>query len=257
MKEKFVTKFESAEREKIVQLAHRTLKVEDSDEVKEARDYLFGRGLNDEIIDKFMFGYIPERTGHDWRGRVIMPLYDQYNSLLVLTSRNFRATSKKEMAHLHEQFNKKRYLYGLNIAKKEIIKRNAVIIVEGQFDTTLLHMHGLANTVGLLGSAFTFDHMCLLRRYCQNFYFLLDNDDSGRSNLKRAIDIYEEERLGSAAFNTNFYPVFFNQVYKDPDELIRGDGISALKRSIREAYENKDLNIAKVRIWKSSDNRRK
>jgi len=253
------TKFTPAEREEIVRLAHRTLTVEDNDDVNEARQYLLEkRGLNAEAIDTFRFGYIPKRaTGHDWRGRVIMPLYDQYGDLIVLTSRNFRTTKKEHRPHLHEQFNKKRYLYGLNVAKQRIMQKNSAIVVEGQFDTTCLHVHGLTNTVGVLGSAFTFDHVSLLRRYCQNIYLLFDNDDSGRKNLIRAMDLYEEERLEAPAFSTNFYPVFFNDTYKDPDELVMKEGITVLKEALLEAQKNREVNMTKVRLWKSLDNRQK
>lgn len=258
MKEKFKTKFSPHEREEIVRLAHRTLIVEDTEDVVEARSYLYGRGLNDEAIEAFNFGYIPKRAiGHDWRGRVIMPLYDQYNELVVLTSRDFRATSKDKRPHLHEQFNKKRYLYGLNIAKKKIIEKNSVIVVEGQFDTTCLHIHGLTNTVGVLGSAFTFDHIALLRRYCQNIFLLFDNDDSGKSNLIRAVNLYNEEHLEADAFSTNLYPVFFDSNYKDPDELVRSKGIDILKSAIIDAKNNREINMTKVRLWESFGNRQK
>lgn len=252
MKEKFKTKFSPLEREEIVSLAHKTLMVEDTEDVVEAKNYLYGRGLNDETLKVFNFGYIPKRvTGHDWRGRVIMPLYDQYNDLIVLTSRDFRAKSKEQRPHLHEQFNKKRYLYGINVAKNKIIEKNSVIVVEGQFDTTCMHMHGIKNTVGVLGSAFTFDHITLLRRYCQNIFLLFDNDDSGKNNLIRAVNLYNEEHLEAEAFSTNLYPVFFDSNYKDPDELIKNKGIASLKESIINAKNNREVNMAKVRLWKS------
>ena len=244
------TKFSSKEREDIVRLAHQTLTTEDAKDTNEARDYLKDtRGLNDEVIDAFRFGYIPTRVGHDWLGRIIMPLYDQYDELVVMTSRDFRTNDKARRPHLHEQFNKKRYLYGLNVAKKAIMEKNAAVVVEGQFDTAQLHVHGLTNTVGVLGSAFTFDHVCALRRYCQNIYLLFDNDKSGKENIKRAIRLYDEERLGAAGFDTEFYPVFFDSDFKDPDDLLRQKGIAPLKVALRDAHENQFSNLARVRLW--------
>jgi DNA primase len=244
------TKFTPKEREDIVRLAHLTLTTEDTDDTNEARDYLIEtRGLNDEAIEAFKFGYIPMRTGHDWRGRVIMPLFDQHGELVVMTSRDFRTNEKSRRPHLHEQFNKKRYLFGLELAKKRIMEKNSVIIVEGQFDTVKLHVHGLTNTVGVLGSAFTFDHVCALRRYCQNFYLLFDNDKSGKENLKRAVRLYDEERLGAAGFDTEFYPVFFDKNIKDPDDLVKERGIAPLKAALLDARENQYSNLAKVRLW--------
>jgi len=246
-----ITKFATDERKEIAKLAHLTLTTEDSPDVEEALDYLKNkRGLTDEAIEKYQFGYIPNRLReHDWRGRVIMPLYDQYEELVVLTSRDFRTTQKEKRPHLHEQFNKKRYLYGLDVAKEHIIKHNSCIIVEGQFDTTRLHVNGLLNTVGVLGSAFTFNHICALRKYCQNFYLLFDNDKSGKKNIQRAIELYNSECLGSEAFDTRFYPVFFDSKYKDPDELIVAKGIGDLRESLLDAHKNRLLNLEKIRLW--------
>lgn len=242
------TKFSQVEREEIVRLAYLTLKTEDSPDVEGARSYLKDtRGLTDEVIDDFRFGYIPNRLGHDWRGRVIMPLYDQYGQLVVMTSRKFRVKTKGEMPHLHEQFNKRRYLFGIDVAKKYIIEKNAVVVVEGQFDTTTHHVHGIKNCVGVLGSALTFDHIALLRRYCQNIYLMFDNDKSGRANIERAVEIYDKEYLRE--FDTEIYPVFFDEEFKDPDDFILKRGVNELRDCYKTAKKNQDSNLSKVRLW--------
>tara|TARA_B100001564_G_scaffold185126_1_gene155568 strand:+ start:130 stop:345 length:216 start_codon:yes stop_codon:yes gene_type:complete len=71
------------------------------------------------------------------------------------------------------------------------------------------------------------------------------------------MDLYEEERLEAPAFSTNFYPVFFNDTYKDPDELVMKEGITVLKEALLEAQKNREVNMTKVRLWKSLDNRQK
>lgn len=150
-----------------------------------------------------------------------MPLYDPYGNLIVLTSRKFR--SKDKYAHLHETFDKRYYLYGLNVAKPEIIRRNRCVIVEGQFDTTYLRSRGFKTVVGVLGSAFTFEHACILRRYCSEVYLVFDNDEAGKATLERSLDMLKEESLEDT-FRMSFIPVMLPEGFKDPDEFVQAQG---------------------------------
>jgi hypothetical protein len=121
-----IVHFPEVERKAIAELAQRTLWEEKSEDVDEALKYLREtRRLSDEVIKSFRFGYYPQRLkkqGHDWAGRLIMPLYDQNENLIVLTSRDFRYKDGPGMPHLHEEFDKKFYMFGMNVAKSKIIK---------------------------------------------------------------------------------------------------------------------------------------
>tara|TARA_B100000614_G_scaffold262895_1_gene299711 strand:+ start:62814 stop:63569 length:756 start_codon:yes stop_codon:yes gene_type:complete len=231
-----ITKFTEVERAEICDLANETLLKETTEDTLEALKYLTDvRGISLEVLKKFRFGYIPKRVGHDWSERIIMPLYDSHDNLIVLTSRKFRTTDHKQRPHLHEQFDKKRFLYGIQAAKRSILNWNAVVLVEGQFDTCRLHTNGLINTVGVLGSAFTFDHVCQLRRYCSNFYLAFDRDKSGWQNIIRAMRMYDEKSL--ATFDVNFIPVRLPQGIKDPDDFISNHGVKAFNRLLKESKE--------------------
>jgi DNA primase len=220
-----IVHFPEVERKSIVALAQRTLWEEDTQDVREALEYLRNkRNLSDEVIKDFNFGYYPTRLrqqGHDWAGRLIMPLIDQNNELVVLTSRDFRCTDKTKMPHLHEEFNKKMFLYGVNVAKKSIIEYQKAVVVEGQFDTTHSHKHGISCTVGILGSAFSLQHMCVLARYTQNIFLVFDNDESGLRNLYRSILMYKN--YGLDVHNIKFIPVILPK-HKDPDEFLKNEG---------------------------------
>lgn len=215
-------KFPEVQRELIVKLAQNTLWTENNDDVEEARVYLREtRKISDDVLKEFNFGYIPRRARHQWSERIIMPLYDPYGNLIVLTSRKFR--SKDKYAHLHETFDKRYYLYGLNVAKPEIIRRNRCVIVEGQFDTTYLRSRGFKTVVGVLGSAFTFEHACILRRYCSEVYLVFDNDEAGKATLERSLDMLKEESLEDT-FRMSFIPVMLPEGFKDPDEFVQAQG---------------------------------
>lgn len=220
-----IVHFPEVERKLICELAQKTLWEEDTEDVAEALQYLREtRAVSDDVIKSFNFGYYPQRLrrqGHDWAGRLIMPLYEQNNNLIVLTSRDFRCTDKTKMPHLHEEFNKKLFLYGLNVAKKNIIKYQKAIVVEGQFDTACCHTHGINVAVGILGSAFSIHQLIILSRYCRDIFLVYDNDSAGRNNLQRSLLMYKNYNL--SAFDIKFLPVILPK-HKDPDEFLRKEG---------------------------------
>ena len=228
--------FPEVERKAIVHLSQEALWTEDSEDVRETLNYLrVERGLTDDVIKKFRFGYYPQRLkkqGHDWAGRLIMPLYDQHDELIILTSRDFRCKDKTKMPHLHEQFDKKFFLFGMNVAKADIIKYQKAIVVEGQFDTACSHRYGFGVTVGLLGSAFSPYHLCIISRYCRDIFLSFDSDDSGFKNLNRSVKMYREYGLESTGIR--FIPVVLPK-HKDPDEFLKKESSVDYLELLREA----------------------
>lgn len=215
-------KFSEIHRERIVKAAQQTLWSETSDDVEEARDYLRKtRKISDKVLKEYSFGYVPKHARHEWSERIIMPLYDPYGNLAVLTSRKFR--SKDKYTHLHETFDKRYYLYGLNVARPDILKLNKCIIVEGQFDTTYLRTRGFKTSVGVLGSAFTLEHACILRRYCSEVYLVFDSDEAGKATLQRSMEMMYDEKIEDT-FRMIFVPVRLPLGYKDPDEFVQANG---------------------------------
>jgi DNA primase len=241
-----IVHFPEVERKNIAALSQKTLWEEKSEDVSEALQYLrVNRGLSDDVIKDFRFGYYPQRLrqkGHDWAGRLIMPLYDQHDDLIVLTSRDFRCTDKTKMPHLHEEFNKKLFLYGMNVAKQNIIKYEKALVVEGQFDTACSHTYGFNFTVGILGSAFSLYHLCILARYTKDIFLVFDMDDSGLKNLSRSIKMYQS--YGLESLDIKFIPVCLPK-HKDPDEFLRSEGkkeyLNLLAEAKNRVYERGTL----------------
>jgi DNA primase len=231
-----IVHFSEVDRNKIATLAQKTLWEEESEDVFEALKYLREeRCLSDEVIKAFRFGYYPQRLkaeGHDWAGRLIMPLYDQHDKLIVLTSRDFRCKDKTKMPHLHEKFDKKFFMFGMNVAKSSIIQRQKAIVVEGQFDTACSHTKGFTMAVGILGSAFSPYHLCVLSRYCNDIFLSFDADDSGFKNLSRSIRMYRD--FGLESFGIRFIPVVLPK-HKDPDEFLKKETPADYLELLKEA----------------------
>lgn len=226
-------RFPELQREMIVNLAQETLWGETHDDVAEARAYLREkRGISDEVLKEYRFGYIPRRARHEWSERIIMPLYDPYGKLVVMTSRKFRSTDP--YSHLHETFDKRYYFYGLNVVRADIMKMNRCVVVEGQFDTTYLRSRGFKTVVSILGSAFTFEHACILRRYCTEVYMVFDSDKAGRATLERAMEMAKEEKL-EETFRMRFIPVVLPSTHKDPDEFVHEKGPQEFSELLMQA----------------------
>ncbi len=227
-------KFLEIERQKILKAAKITLK---KPEGKKVLNYLIDeRKLSKEIIEQFEVGYCPQDVNHRLRGRIITPIYDAYNNLIVLTTRHLDKLHSNRF--WHESFDKGSYLYGLSHSIRTIVNTNRVILVEGEFDVMALHSNGFKMTVGMCGSALTLFQIALLAKYCSYFYLLFDGDQPGKRATERAMKLYDEYYLIS--YGIHFIPVYLNNDM-DPDDFIRKFGKEKLKEKLKEAKEEYEI----------------
>jgi DNA primase len=129
------------------------------------------QGLYSPYEDRIMF-VIKDHLGHTsgFGGRIFLehdtrPKY--YNS--------------KES----EFFKKGKTLFGLDLAKSEIQKKQEVIVVEGYMDCVALSQLGYKNVVATLGTACSSDHLQQLAKHAQKIYFLYDADLAGKQAVIR------------------------------------------------------------------------
>ncbi|MFA5599052.1 MAG: toprim domain-containing protein [Phenylobacterium sp.] len=225
------------ERQKIVDLASQELY---SDVGKEAYTYLTEtRCINPTVLQDFKVGFMPPWvTGpggkrHEFAGRIIFPLYDQYNNLVAISSRDWKSSDWK---FFHEAFPKKYYLYGLNVAKHHIIRNKKVFIVEGEIDTQVLHSNNFKCTVGILGSAPQLMQIAILARYCQEIYLIFDKDRAGDEAAGRIIEI-ARERSFSTIFGIDLIPVEL-PTKVDPDDFIKQQGAKNFVKLLKKSKTN-------------------
>lgn len=240
---KFRQKFPDDEREKICTISQKELFLEGS---KEALDYLKNKRLfNEEIIKKMEFGYVPKqimnRLGvrHELAGRIVIPIRNQYGKLVALSSRDWREGAF--MPFWHESFEKGIYLYGLHIAKHDIISNKKVILVEGQFDVAKLWQSGINFVVGILGSAPQLHQIAVLSRYCKEIFIVFDGDKAGKAATERMRQIFRENNIND--FDINIIPVLLPENY-DPDDFLKTKGrqefINLLKATRDKYYLGKE-----------------
>jgi len=195
----------------------------ESDDAKSALDYLRGRGLADETIEKWKIGY--SRDSWDdvlkflknkrfseqeiflsgltvkkenanfyydrFRGRIMFPINDYNGNPVAFSARvspEKEATEKMGKYINSPQtpvYDKSRILFGLDKAKQYIRELETAVIVEGQMDAISSHQAGVKNVVASSGTALGPEQVKLIKRYANNFLFAFDSDAAGELATNR------------------------------------------------------------------------
>ncbi|MGN0317578.1 MAG: DNA primase [Lachnospira sp.] len=218
-------------------------------------NYLMGRELSNETINRFGLGFAPQSTGelynllkskgyddeiirdsglftyekgiHDkfWN-RVIFPIMDINNKVIGFGGRVMGEAKPKYLNSPETKlFDKSRNLYGLNIARTA--RKNNLIICEGYMDVISMHQAGFSQAVASLGTALTPGHARLMKRYTDNVLITYDSDEAGVKAALRAIPILKEAGLSTKVIDL--------RPYKDPDEFIKALGVDAFQERIDKA----------------------
>lgn len=170
-----------------------------------------------------------------FRGRVMFPILDQQQRIIgfggrVLVEQD--GVGKYLNTAEGPLFSKRRLVYGLSRAAKDIGLQNTAVIVEGYTDTIMCHQYGLRNVVATLGTALTEEHIRLLRRYIQGgkVVALFDSDEAGRKATARAVELFMEQDV----------PLYIVQglAVKDAGDFLPRYGAEPFRQAIDEAKES-------------------
>lgn len=144
---------------------------------------------------------------------LIIPYQDEYGYFIGLSGRSILSSDTQKDLNIDKYkntfFDKNLHLFGLNKAKRSIIKNDYVIIVEGQFDCMSCHSNGIHNVVALCGSSFSNFQFFLLKKLTNNIYLLLDNDDAGVKATKSIISRYSSHaNITSISFPKEYHDIY-------------------------------------------------
>jgi len=220
-----------------------------------AIEYLKKRGLTGEVAKQFRIGFSPqgwdglikkmqskgvalkdvafaglaiEKDGKffdRFRGRIMFPIFNHYGNVVGFTARVLPEFDDGKMGKYINTpetivYKKSEILYGLNFAKQEIKKEDAVVIVEGNMDTIALHQAGFKNVVATSGTALTDEQLNILKRHTENLLMSFDSDSAGLAAALRGIDL-----ALAHGFNVKVLETPKNEagepIAKDPDELVK------------------------------------
>jgi DNA primase len=222
-----------------------------------ARDYLRSRGLSGEIARTFRIGWAPDdwdllsrsagiapdllrETGlafensrkklqDAFRARVMFPIFDDNGAPVAFGGRVLPGSSdpaKYKNSPETPIYTKSKTLYGLNWSKGAIVQSDQVIVCEGYTDVIGFHHAGVGRAVATCGTAFTEEHVRMLKRYASKVVLAFDADAAGQGAAER---FYEWEQKYQVEVT-----VARLEGGKDPGELAQSHP-EALKQAVDEA----------------------
>ena len=190
-----------------------------------AREYLKKRDLGEQIQEDYLIGYAPSgvanilkwaekysytpeeleaagiikgptRPGdlgyHRFGGRLMFSIKDKQGRVVGFSGRQLVA-SKNSGKYVNSPetlvFKKSNILYGFDKAAGAVTKtpNHEVIVCEGQIDCIRLQTSGFANAVAGQGTAFTDEHVKMLKKVADQVALVYDDDGAGhKATIKSA-----------------------------------------------------------------------
>ncbi len=136
-----------------------------------------------------------------FHGRLIFPIHDPRGRVLgfggrVLPSVEERlaATGAGIAKYVNSPetplFQKRRLLYGADLAREGARREGFIAVVEGYTDVIMAHQLGASNVVGTMGTALGDDHVTALRRLADRVVLVFDGDAAGQAAADRSLEIF-------------------------------------------------------------------
>lgn len=224
-------------------------------EGRAALDYLRGRGLTEETIDRFGLGWSGEGRGgliselkregvepellaetgllrgSDDGGpgrelffnRVMFPIRDRRGRVISFGGRTLGDGQPKYLNGPETSlFSKRRNLYALDLARAA--RGAAIVVVEGYMDVTALHQAGFAGAVAPLGTALTEEQLEELWRLSPAPVLCFDGDAAGARAAARSADLALPLLAPDRSLRIATLPTG-----EDPDTLVRHRGTAAFQ----------------------------
>src|SRR6478609_8398925 len=184
-----------------------------------ARDYLKGRGLNEEVCREFRLGLalggdslarkalakgftreelraagLTRQRGDDFfKRRLLFPLTDARGRVLGFQARKLFDDDPLPAKYVNtpesELFRKGSVVYGLDKARAAIAKEDRACVVEGNTDVIALRQAGFHPVVASMGTALTDQQLKELGRLSKRLWLAFDGDAAGESAALRGMDL--------------------------------------------------------------------
>jgi DNA primase len=225
--------------------------------------HLRSKGFSDDLIVE---GGLAVRGGQRglydrFRGRLMWPIRDLSGDVVGFGARKLRDDDEgPKYLNTPETplYKKSQVLYGLDLARKEIAKKQQAVIVEGYTDVMAAHLSGVETAVATCGTSFGTDHIKILRRllmdddtFTGHVVFTFDGDAAGQKAALRAFA--EDQRFTAQTF------VAIEPNGMDPCELRIARGPEAVQAlidgrvplfefAIKAALSGHDLDRAEGRV---------
>ena len=189
---------------------------------EEARNYLYKRGLTDDVLKHFMIGlapaersYLYQRLADDYsekdlldsglfylsesnqffdtfHNRIMFPLSNDQGKVIAFSGRVWQETDSQTGKYKNSRataiFNKSYELYHLERVKKGSGKAPEIYLMEGFMDVIAAYRAGIDNAVASMGTALTSEHVEHLKRFTKKVIVTYDGDKAGQAATAKALD---------------------------------------------------------------------
>ncbi|APW19397.1 DNA primase [Gardnerella swidsinskii] len=131
--------------------------------------YLANKGFTrQELLDAGL-ARLGQRGIYDYfRGRLTWPIRDSTGRTLGFGARKLYDDDSISAKYINTPdtvlYRKTQVLYGIDLAKANIVKKRQVVIVEGYTDVMACHLAGIDTAVATCGTAFGVEHAKIVRR---------------------------------------------------------------------------------------------
>ena len=202
-------------------------------------DAMRAKGYTDQELRDA--GLVSEKNGRIYdrfRNRLMFPIIDTRGNIIGFGGRVMDDSTPKYLNSPETLiFNKRKNLFGLNLAKKS--KLGYLILVEGYMDAIALHQYGFDCAVASLGTSLTEEHATLLSRYTEQVYLIYDADEAGQRAAQRAIPMLERAGLRIKVLKI--------RDAKDPDEFLKKFGPDKFKILLEESSNRVEYQLNVIR----------
>ena len=222
---------------------------------EEARQYLYDRGLDEEVLRHFQIGLAPAEgnylyqsvsgkfseniladsglfhisdmgTMYDaFQDRIMFPLSDDTGRVIAFSGRLWREPAegakpqgKYKNSRSTLLFNKSYELYHLDKAKQVAKKKHELYLMEGFMDVIAAYRAGIENAVASMGTALTQEHVAHLSKFTKKVILAYDGDKAGRLATAKALEVLEKQEVEVVQIPDQM----------DPDEYLNKNSPQAL-----------------------------
>ena len=243
-----------------------------------AREYLAGRGLSPEGIKAFRIGWAPDSFNalrdrlsgmaegdtlrasglfsskeqgdgsmgpiYDrFRKRVMFPIANESGRVIAFTGRTLDTGEKAGPKYFNSPetplYSKSLVLFNLDKARTAIRQAGYALLVEGQMDCISVFLRGIQNVIATSGTAFTEQHVALLKRHTSNVIVNFDPDTAGANASEKSIGLLTEEGFAIKIVTLDGG--------LDPDRFIRERGVEGYVAAVRGARNQSEYLIERAR----------
>ncbi len=231
---------------------------------QKARDYLAGRDLTAEDIERFNIGFAPDswnallmtlkskganeqiledagliisaqnKVNHFYdrfRDRIMFPIRNRKGETIAFGGRIIGAGEPKYLNSPETSvFHKGKELYGLYELRRDVRNYNEILVVEGYMDVVMMSHFGIQNVVATLGTAMSNTQVANLFRYTHSVVFCFDGDTAGQNAAYKAM-----ENALPVMHSDKEIKFLFLPDNHDPDSYLKAYGRDAFNQLVNNA----------------------